>query len=138
MAIRDLLAVQRRYYENMEASEMSGLVAYPFKLRPDVWVYLRLPSDFSRADADRIGEWLALLADVPASTRASAARNLEIGDFQMETQNEKPAHPIVEPPEVERPDRPPVVNPGPGRPDRPGVEPPITEPEPPDRPKPKR
>jgi len=39
-----------------------GLVDYPFQLRPDVWVTLRLPADLTRADVDRISEWLTFLA----------------------------------------------------------------------------
>jgi len=40
---------------------MGGLVHYPLKLRKDVWVYLRLPSDFTRDDAVRMSAWLETL-----------------------------------------------------------------------------
>jgi hypothetical protein len=47
---------------------MSGLVHYPFKLRPDVWVHLYLPDDFSSADAVRLEEFLKIFADLTRET----------------------------------------------------------------------
>lgn len=33
---------------------MSGSVQYPFQLRPGLFVWLRLPTNFTRDDAERI------------------------------------------------------------------------------------
>lgn len=51
---------------------MSGLVNYPFQLRRDCWVHLRLPSDITRAEIDKIVEWLIFLTEVPVTTQISA------------------------------------------------------------------
>jgi hypothetical protein len=48
---------------------MSGLVAYPFPLRPDCWAHLRLPNDFSRDDRDRLVAFLLTLVE-PVSADA--------------------------------------------------------------------
>ena len=45
-----------------------GLVDYPFQLRPDLWVTLRLPADLTRTDVDRISEWLDILASAQRSS----------------------------------------------------------------------
>jgi len=39
-----------------------GLVAYPFQLRPGVWISIRLPVDFDAADYRRIVAYLDALA----------------------------------------------------------------------------
>jgi hypothetical protein len=34
---------------------------YPFQLRPGLWVYLKLPTDLSRAEVDRLRNFLEAL-----------------------------------------------------------------------------
>ena len=34
---------------------------YPFQLRPGFWVYLKLPEDLTKAEVDRLREFLAAL-----------------------------------------------------------------------------
>lgn len=40
---------------------MAGLVAYPFRLRPERWVTLMLPADLTRDDVERL---IALLKTI--------------------------------------------------------------------------
>jgi len=40
-----------------------GLVDYPFQLRPDVWVTLRLPADLDTEDIAALVVFLKLLAN---------------------------------------------------------------------------
>ena len=46
-----------------------GLVAYPFQLRPDLWITLRLPADLTQADVVRIAEYLNLVAALEENRR---------------------------------------------------------------------
>jgi hypothetical protein len=48
------------------APPLHALVAYPFQLRPSVWVYLKLPADFNSADCERLIVMLRSLAVDPA------------------------------------------------------------------------
>jgi hypothetical protein len=37
------------------------LQQYPFQLRPGLWVYLKLPTDLTRAEVDRVRNFLEAL-----------------------------------------------------------------------------
>lgn len=41
---------------------MEGIIPYPFQLRHDVWVTLKLPANLTREEVERLSAFLLLLA----------------------------------------------------------------------------
>jgi len=66
---------------------VAGLVAYPFLLRPGLWVHLRLPADITRAEIEHIADWLMFMIserdDTPRCSHCGSSAWVYHGDRQQ-------------------------------------------------------